>query len=259
MQIAKNFCNILKILMISWLLLPSCVEKTVDPNDPAAAFAKAREAYDDEMFEMAVTKLGEFKSRFPYSKHAPEAELMVAHAHFQLGHYSEAASAYEQFIKMHPRHEKAEFAQFRVGEAYWAEAPDAIDREQDYTLKAIVEWEKLVSNYPKSENLKKAQDLLGQGRRRVAEHSNFIAQFYCKQEIYHACAYRNLELIEQFPQFKDLTKIAYLKAALAFEKLAKIKAADEQSDSNIYFKTMSSTELQQKSIALKTKAETVLP
>ncbi|MCX6128623.1 MAG: outer membrane protein assembly factor BamD [Proteobacteria bacterium] len=149
--------------------------------------------------------------------------------------------------------------QFRVGESYWAEAPEAIDREQDYTLKAISEWDKLIANYPKSDNSKKAQELLLIGRRRVAEHSEFIAKFYCKQEIYHACAYRYLELIEQYPQFKDLTKSAYVKASFAFEQMAKIKSKDEQSDSNVYFKSMSSAQLLQKSAELSAKAANIAP
>ncbi len=257
MRLSKKICNILQLLIISALFSAACVEKEVDPNDPAAAFARARESYDDEMYEIAIQKLGEFKSRFPYSKHAPDAELMVADAHYQLGHFSEAASAYEQFVRLHPRHEKADFAQFRVGESYWAEAPDSIDREQDYTIKAIAEWEKLVKNYPQSTQLSKAQELLQQGRRRVAEHSEFIAKFYCKQEIYHACAYRYLQLAEQYPQFKDLTKTAYSKAALAFEEMSKTKSKDEQSDANIYFKSMSSSELKQKSDELKKKADSI--
>jgi outer membrane protein assembly factor BamD len=257
MRFRKKFCNILQLLIISALFCTACVEKVVDPHDPAAAFARARESYDDEMYEIAIQKLGEFKSRFPYSKHAPEAELLMADAQYQLGRYSEAASSYEQFVRLHPRHEKADFAQFRVGESYWAEAPDSIDREQDYTIKAIAEWDKLVKNYPQSSHLNEAKDFLLQGRRRVAEHYEFIARFYCKQEIYHACAYRYLQLAEQYPQFKDLTKTAYGKAALAFEEMSKIKSKDEQSDANIYFKSMSSNELKQRADELKKKADSI--
>ncbi len=259
MQFKKIFFHILQPMIISALLFTACVEKDVDPNDPAAAFARARESYDDEMYEIAIQKLGEFKSRFPYSKHAPEAELMVANSQYLLGRYSEAASSYEQFTKLHPKHEQAEFAQFRVGESYWAEAPDSIDREQDSTLKAISEWDKLIANYPNSPNAAKAKEFLQLGRRRVAEHSEFIAKFYCKQEIYHACAYRYLKLAEQYPQFKDLTKKAYAQASLAFDEMSKQKSKDEQSDANIYFKSMSSNDLKQKAEELKGKAASVTP
>lgn len=255
------FCkkiSALGLLLAFFLSLSlACVEKDIDPTDPAAAFVRAREPYDDEMYDIAIQKLNEFKSRFPYSKHAPEAELMVADSQFQMSRFAEAASSYEQFVKLHPRHEKADFAQFRVGESYWSDAPDDIDREQEYTLKAIAEWEKLQSSFPDSEQSKKAQEFLNKGRRRVAEHSDFIAKFYCKQEIYHACAYRYLQLAEQYPQFNDLIKKGYSRAARAFDALAEGKSKDQESDSNLYFKSLSSAELKQKAEEMRGKAASI--
>lgn len=255
MYLCKKIFASLAFFLILGFLTVSCVEKETDPNDPQAAFLKAREPYDDELYEIATQKLGEFKSRFPYSKHTPDAELMIADSHFQLRQFAEAAAAYELFVRLHPRHEKASFAQFRVGESYWSESSDSIDREQDSTLKAISEWEKLLSNYPKSEELDKTKGLLEQGRRRVAEHLNFIASFYCKQEIYHACAYRFLQLIEKYPQFQDLIKNAYEKAALAFEKMSKLKGKDEQSDANLYFKEFNAEQLKKRAEELSAKAK----
>jgi outer membrane protein assembly factor BamD len=257
MLFRKKIFSVYVLLYVFMSLTSACVEKSVDPTDPAAAFARAREPYDDEMYEIAIQRLGEFKSRYPYSKHAPEAEILIANSQYAMSRYAEAASSYEQFVKLHPRHEQAAFAQFRVGESYWAEAPDDIDREQDYTLKAIAEWEKLVTSYPQSEESKKAKNLLDKGRRRVAEHSEFIAKFYCKQEIYHACAYRYLQLTEQYPQFSDLVKKAYTQAAKAFAQLADGKSKDEQSESNIYYKSLSSQQLRDKAEEFRGKAAAI--
>jgi outer membrane protein assembly factor BamD len=251
MQFREKFSNLLMLLVIFLGAPLACVDKAVDPSDPAASFANARAPYDDEMYEVAITRLGEFKSRFPYSKNAPDAELMIANSHYKLGQYPEAAAAYEQFVKLHPRHAEADMAQYRIGESYWAEAPEEIDREQEYTIKAINEWEKLVVSYPASTYKNKADDFLKTGKRRVADHSEFIARFYCKREIYHACAYRYIELAEKFPQFKDLQKLAFAEAGRAFGELAKGKSKDEQSDTNIYYKSMSSAQLQQKSEEMK--------
>jgi len=251
MHIREKFSNLLMLLVIFLGPQLACVDKATDPADPAANFTAARAPYDDEMYEVAITKLGEFKSRFPYSKNAPDAELMIANSHFNLGQFPEAAAAYEQFVKLHPRHPEADMAQYRIGESYWSEAPEEIDREQEYTIKAIDEWEKLVASYPNSTYKNKADEFLKTGKRRVADHSEFIARFYCKQEIYHACAYRYIELAEQFPQFKDLQKLAFAEAGRAFGELAKGKAKDEQSDKNIYYKSMSSAQLQQKSDEMK--------
>lgn len=224
-------------------IFAGCAEKEFDPNDPAKSYGIAKEPYDDENYEMALTRLGEFKSRFPYSKYAAEAELLIANAHFELGHYTEAALAYEQFVKLHPKHPKIDYAMFRVGESYWEDAPEQIDREQDYTLKSIKEWEKLIAKLPDSPYSKKASELVKQGKRRVADSIAFIIRFYCKQDIYHACAYRAIQLADEYPEFSDLRIEALEYAIKALDKVADAKAADPKSDKNLYFKSMTADEI----------------
>lgn len=225
------------------LVWSACSEKEFDPNDPAKSFVIAKEPYDDQSYEIALQKLGEFKARFPYSKYAVEAELLIANAHYELGHFTEAAVAYEQFVKLHPKHPQVDYAAFRVGESYWQDAPEQIDREQDYTIKAVNEWEKLVSKQPDSPYAKQANELIKRGKRRIAESMGFVAHFYCKQEIYHACAYRSIQLADEYPEFPDLRVKALENAIMALEKVADEKARDSQSDKNLYFKQMSADEI----------------
>ncbi len=240
-----------------WVILSlvsiSCTEKEFDPNDPAKSFAIAREPYDDRNWEIALQKLGEFKSRFPYSKFATTAELFIANSHFELEQFEESAVAYSQFVKLHPKNENVDYAMFRVGESYWVEAPEDVDREQDYTIKAIDEWKKLITRLPDSPYAKKAQDLMEKGQRRLAGSNQFIADFYCKQEIWHACAFRNELLLEKYPQYKELHEKARLQAAKAFEKLAALKREDPESDKNIYFKTMTAEQLEAKAKQLRSE------
>lgn len=231
------------ITLIFMSLFAGCAEKEFDPNDPEKSFGIAKEPYDDESWEIALSRLGEFKSRFPYSKFASEAELLIANAHYELGHYTEAAVAYEQFVKLHPKHPKVDYAMFRIGESYWQDAPEEIDREQDYTLKSIREWERLIEKLPESPYSKKARELVKQGKRRVADSIAFVVRFYCKQDIYHACAYRAIQLADEYAEFKDLRVEAVEYAILALDKVASAKAADPSSDKNLYFKTMSADEI----------------
>jgi len=251
---ARFFSLIFMFLAIN---LAGCSEKEFDPNDPAKSFSIAREPYDDKNYDIALTKLGEFKSRFPYSKHAATAELLIANSHFELAHYEEAAIAYTNFAKLHPKHEQVEFALYRVGESYWVDAPDSIDREQEFTQKAIDEWKVLIEKYPEGEHTKKAKENMAKGQRRIAESFEFIAKFYCKLEIYHACAYRFMLLADEYPQFTDMKKNALAKAADALDKIAVIKQEDPESDKNIYFKTMSADQIRGKAWELRQAAAAV--
>ena len=232
----------------------SCSEKQFDPDNPSKSYALAKEPYDDENYELALTKLGEFKSRFPYSKFATDAELLMANSHYELEQYAEATASYKQFIKLHPNHPKNPFAQFRIGQSYWADAPEEVNREQDLTSRAIAEWEVLVKSYPKSEYTPKAVELIKKGKRRMAEAEKSIADFYCRQKIWHACAYRYVALADTAPiEFKDLIKIALEEASFAFDKMAD-EWNTEAKDKNLYYRKMSKEELAKQGKLLKEKS-----
>lgn len=238
----SRFASLITMLFVA--CLPACSEKEFDPNDPKKSFGFAKEPYDEEHYDMAITKLGEFKSRFPYSQYAVEAELLIANSHFELEHFAEAAVSYEQFVKLHPKHPQVDFAMYRVGDSYWKEAPEDIDREQDYTHKAVMEWEKLVLKMPDSEYGKKAAVLVAQGKRRLAEHAEFVAKFYCKMEIPHACAYRYIKLIRSFGEFPDLKRRALEAASKALDEVAADKIVNPESDKNLFVKKYSAEGIQ---------------
>lgn len=255
----KNVKFLLKtgtIALLFSIISASCTEKEFDPNDPAGSFVIAKEPYDDKNYESAVQKLGEFKSRFPYSKFTSQAELLIANAQFELERYEEAANSYSQFVKLHPKHEQVDFAMYRVGESYWSDSPEAIDRDQEYTVKAMEEWGQLIAKFPDNKYSTQAAQKVAEGRRRLALSSEFVANFYCKMKKYHACAYRFTDLLENYPMFVDLHANALNKAADAFDKLAKAKTQDPESDKNIYFKQYSAAELTAKATELRKRLQT---
>lgn len=252
MQIRLTFFSSILLSLVFLLNLSSCNEKSTNPEDPSTVFAAAAEPYDDGLYDLALQKLGQFKSRFPYSKHAAQTDLMIADSHYQLGNYQESAVAYAQFIKLHPRHPKVDFAQFRIGESYWIEAPEEVDREQDLTNQALIEWQILIDRFPKSEYSTKARERMALGRKRIARAEEFVMNFYCKQEIYHACAFRSIKILEDYQQFPDITASALKQAALSFSKLAEQKEKDPETDANIYVKEMSVADLNKKSETFRT-------
>ncbi len=236
-------------LLFSLIILGTyqgCTDDTEMSPDPEIAFAKAREYYDDGSYDLAVKKLGEFKSRFPYSKYSLLAELFIANSHFELGNYEQAATAYKQFVKLHPKHEKVPFAMYRTGESYWIDAPEAINRDQELTQTSINEWKQLIERFPNSEYTKQAKEKSSQGRRRIAESHEFVVEFYCKQEIYHACAYRAIKLLDDYPEYKDIRKNVLRLGSEALFQVAKQKHEDPESDKNIFVKRMTEQQLIEK-------------
>ncbi len=238
-------------------LTSGCTEKELDPSNPKASFGYAKEPYDDEHYEIAINKLGEFKSRFPYSQYATEAELLIANAQFELQRYPEAVVSYEQFVKLHPKHPQADFAMFRVGESYWKDAPEEANREQEFTSKAIEEWRKLIDAYTKGEHSDKARKLIMDGRKRLADHAFVISEFYCRKEIFHACAFRSAQIEKDFPEFPDLRRKALRMAAKALDEVAKQKEADPESDKNLYVKSMTAAQIREEAAKLRAAIDNI--
>lgn len=254
--------RLLLSIMFVFSLVLGCQEKEFDPNDPAKSFIIAKEPYEDKSYDVAIKRLGEFKSRFPYSKFSTEAELLIANAHFELGHYPEAAVAYSQFITLHPKHPKTDYAQHQIGMSYWKEAPEAEDREQDLSSKAIKEWTTLIEQYPHSELVPKTKELITEGKNRIIRAGEFVARFYCKQEVWHSCAFRYMQLLEHIPaDLKNERREALTHSANALEKMLdfqdELKRQGEKDQLNLYVKNFSRSELEEKINKLKQLAQAI--
>ena len=176
---------------------------------------------------------------------------MIADSHFKLKQYPEAAAVYDQFVRLHPTHPKVDFAQYRVGLCYWKEAPEEVDREQEFTAKAIEIWEEMIEMYPQSKYKAEAQTNVQLGLRRLAEADAFIAEFYCKRKKWSACAYRAISLIEKHKGYKDLVKKGALLGAKAFKQLAdELDEGQMPKDANLFTRKMSAKDLRDKAAEL---------
>jgi len=242
-----------KKLVLFLALFPlghGCTNNKADPSDPQAAYLEASESYQDKNYQMALTKLREFTSRFPYSNLATKAELEIADCHFKLEQFAEAAAVYEEFMKLHPKHPEVDFAKYRIAVSNWNIAPESPERDQEFTEKAVSEFKELIKNYPESKYIPEAKNLIEKGEKRLADSLDFTGAFYCKQEIWHACAQRSMELVEKWSQFKPLVKKATERAAMSFSHMAEVKSADPNSDKNYFYKSMTAEELRKKAKVL---------
>ncbi len=68
----------------------------------------------------------------------------------------------------------------------------------------------------------------------------FVASFYCKQGLWHSCAYKYEKIIKRFPKRKDLLKEALLKGAYALEQMLDVKTS---TDENIYYRKYSDQQI----------------
>lgn len=194
----KIFLVLFAALSFSALFL-SCSGKPVDDNDPKSVFEDAEEDIKDERYQMALEKLKNVKNKFPYSHYSTLAQLKIADVYFAEESFIEAAGAYETFRDLHPKHPKADYVLFQIGESYFFQLPDAIDRDLSPANKALEAYRELLGVYPKSENAGKARDRIKESLERLSEKERYIANFYFKQDQFDSAALRYGKVTRQYP------------------------------------------------------------
>jgi outer membrane protein assembly factor BamD len=173
-----------------------------------------------------ATKLFEHvRTKYPFSKYAPLAELRLADLKFDEGRWAEAAAAYQDFVKLHPNHENVDDAAFRAGLSHWKDAPSDFalfppshEKDQQAVRDAADALSSFVEKYPTSKHRAEADKVLAMARGRLAEHEWYVAEFYAKRGHWAGAAGRLETLVKKFPGSPREVE-ALLKLSEAYQKL----------------------------------------
>ena len=241
----KSLAGILLTLASSFALT-SCEPPPISDLSAEQGIQRIRERHGDSGWDKVVSDVNEFRSRYPYTQFASEAELLQADAYFQSSRYPEAIVAYEDFLRKQPSHGNADLAFFRIGRSYDLQSPEATDREQANSLKAIEKYSTFLERFGSSKLTPEAKERIAVLRRRVADHYAFIARFYWKKDLWQGALTRYLVLMKDYAAFDDLNKEARERAAICYEKLAQELEVDPKSDMSLYFKEQTPAGLRKK-------------
>lgn len=158
----------------------------------------ARENYDlaqaefkDRDWEEATTYADFVRVRFPFSRYAVEAELLIARAEFELGNYATAADAFKMFAKLHPTHKHVRngWVSYMTAVCAYMGAPNEFfllpphyQRDQSQLGLALEELAYFADHYPDSELVVHANELREDVQRRLLEHELYVAEFYLERD-----------------------------------------------------------------------------
>jgi outer membrane protein assembly factor BamD len=183
------------------------------------------ELLKDESWPEAQKFFDYVRTKFPFTKFAALSDLRIADAKLGQGLHAEAADAYAQFIKLHPTHEEVDYAEFRIGLAWFKDAPSefalfppAYEKDQRQVKKAADALRKFVEDYPKSKYAGEGRKLLAEADGRLAAHEWYVAEYYFKRRRWAGAAGRYETLVEKFPGSKYEAE-ALLKLAQSYTSL----------------------------------------
>ena len=186
-------------LVLAALFLTNCASKEGGGEDPEGLYNEADDLYKDERFLMAIEKYRDLKNKYPYSSRATDAELRIADSFFEQESFLEAESAYEIFKELHPTHPRSDYVQYRIGLSYFKQIPENAARDLTAAYRAIESFEVLAEKYPSSEFVAKAKEQSVEAKRRLADHENYVADFYFRRRHFLSATYRYNALLKDFP------------------------------------------------------------
>jgi len=171
---------------------------TTDKNAEQLAFEGTQNMREKD-YNDALTAFKQLKEHYPYSKYAILAELKIGDAQFHEKQYSEAALAYEEFVRLHPRNEVVPYVLYQIGMCHFLSF-STIDRDQEETRLAMDSFQRLIQAYPQSEYAQKGSKQLFECQKRIVAHEYYVGEFYVHREKYRSAKERLDKISKAYPE-----------------------------------------------------------
>jgi outer membrane protein assembly factor BamD len=201
-------------------------------DDARLAYAEAMRSYNAKEWEDAKALFGEIKKLFAYSRYARLAELRLADIEFEQEKFSDAITAYRDFITAHKSDPDIEYARYRVTKALFKDIDDTFflppqeERDQATVGEAYKEIKSFVRDYPKTRYLKDELYMFEVVVGRLVRHELYVARYYLRIDNFKATVARIDHALKSYPGSALEPEAKVLKG----ETLMKMKRLDDARD-----------------------------
>ena len=186
------------LILVSSALESGCSSKGVNESDPKSMYDDANADISNDRYLLALDKLRVVKSKFSYSSYGALAQLRIGDVYFLQESFPEASSAYETFVELYPKNEKAPYALFRSGESYFKDIPSNIARDLRSAESAITTFNQYLKRYPGGEYTEQAKAMKGQAYDKLAEKEYEVGKFYLRRDKPDSAKLRFQKILDQY-------------------------------------------------------------
>jgi outer membrane protein assembly factor BamD len=194
--IMKIFIRAISVAVLSAALLQGCAAPQL--NKPTETLYKdGEESFRKKWYEDAIAQWKKVKESFPSPELSAKVEIGIADAYFLNKDYIEAATAYEDFRKLHPSHERAAYALYRQGMSYYNEI-HGIDTDQTPVKNTLSTFESYLKQYPAGENAADVVEKIRECRDKQLQYEIYVGTFYLRTDKYPAAIGRFEQALKTF-------------------------------------------------------------
>ena len=160
-------------------------------------------------YELAVRHLQLLESRFPFGRHAEQAQLELIYAHYNNYEHEAAIEAAQRFMELHPQHPNVDYAFYMKGLASYTLNQGLLDRflpgdksqrDTSFARESFAEFSQLLGRFPESPYAADAKARMVHLRNLLARHEIVVANYYFKRGAWLAATNRGRHVVENFQQ-----------------------------------------------------------
>lgn len=170
--------------------------------------------------DKAVEVLTKVVQNSPYGRYADLAQFKIGEAYKNDGFYEEAVLAYQKLIDDYPKSPLAEDAKYQIALCTYYVSRDP-SYDQEFTDKAIEEYQNLIEKTSDIELNKEAKDALKRLREKKAESTFETAEFYEKNGHRQSAIVYYKDIVENYSDTPIAARA--LERATTLEKRTKSK------------------------------------
>jgi outer membrane protein assembly factor BamD len=234
--------NWLFLVFFSLALLPACVSNKKSLREHKGTYLESvklnYEAGQDllkkQEYDKAIAYFQFVRSKYPFSQYVALSDLRIADVKYAQKKWLDAASAYEIFIRLHPRHEETAYASFRLGSSYYHAIPSdfflwpsSSSRDQSFTKEALSAIERFIYSFPDSEHQEEASRMRLLLFSKLAQANLQIAAYYQRRNRHEAAIARYLSVNELYPEAKESAQSLFEAALIAEKDLKDLERAKQ--------------------------------
>lgn len=185
------------VLLFILVLFSGCSSDEISGKTEAEVLYKeALDYFERGRFLLATEKVGQLKSRYPYSFYSTHAELLQADILFEQENFVEAAASYIVFKDLHPRHNKMSYVLWKIAESFYKQLPSTFDRDLAPADEAKRYYTRIIKEYPSSEYTSDAKERIRTAIQMQESKDKYIADFYYKTGVFDAARFRYLDILK---------------------------------------------------------------
>ncbi|WP_207061728.1 outer membrane protein assembly factor BamD [Motiliproteus sp. SC1-56] len=190
-------------------------------------YAEAMEAMELPNYQLAIDKLEQLESRYPFGRYSEQAQLELIFAYYKTSQTEQTKAAADRFIRLHPDHENIDYAYYLRGLANFEADSDLLDRwlptdasqrDPGAARDSFNDFSTLTSRYPNSQYAPDARQRMLFLRNQLAAYEIHVARYYMKRNAYIAAANRGRYVVENYQQTPSVPAALAIMVA-AYEEL----------------------------------------